>query len=97
MGRAKVGWPGDYWLVRTGPEERRGIDGALKRREEAFGNVVNTVAVESLDAVVDRVAVAGGNVLLGKAMVPGVGALAYCQDTEGNVFCVLEPDPSMNG
>jgi predicted enzyme related to lactoylglutathione lyase len=26
--------------------------------------------------------------------IPGVGYLAYCQDTEGNTFGIMQADPS---
>jgi predicted enzyme related to lactoylglutathione lyase len=37
---------------------------------------------------------AGGNVMVPKMSVAGQGYLAYCTDTEGNVFGVMEMDPS---
>ena len=30
-----------------------------------------------------------------KLPVPGVGWLAYCKDTEGNTFCIMEEDASV--
>ena len=35
---------------------------------------------------------AGGTVLMEKTAVPGVGYFAYCKDTEGNVFGIIEGD-----
>lgn len=29
-----------------------------------------------------------------KTAIPGIGYHAYCQDTEGNVFGIMEEDPS---
>jgi hypothetical protein len=29
-----------------------------------------------------------------KTTIPGVGYHAYCQDTEGNVFGIMQDDPS---
>jgi predicted enzyme related to lactoylglutathione lyase len=34
-----------------------------------------------------------GQIVQPKAEIPGVGWLAYCKDTEGNIFGVLEPTP----
>jgi len=34
----------------------------------------------------------GGKVAVAKMPIPGVGYLAYCTDTEGNVFGVMQPD-----
>jgi predicted enzyme related to lactoylglutathione lyase len=41
-----------------------------------------------------KVTAAGGKVLGPKTTIPGVGYHAYCQDTEGNVFGILQTDMS---
>jgi hypothetical protein len=88
-------WPGpqDYWLITTG-KGQPGIDGGMLRRPHPGAGTVNTVDVTSVDETVAQVQAAGGNVVLPKMAVPGVGYLAYCQDTEGNTFGAMQPDPS---
>ena len=86
--------PEDYWLITTGTQDEPGIDGALTRRSELAASTVNTVDVSSVDESVDRVLAAGGTVIAPKMAVPGVGYMAYCQDTEGNVFGMMQSDPS---
>jgi predicted enzyme related to lactoylglutathione lyase len=53
---------------------------------------VNTVDVPSCDEAVGRVEGAGGKVAVPKMAIPGVGWLAYCTDTEGNTFGVMQAD-----
>ena len=53
---------------------------------------VCTMDVPSVDDYVDRVVGAGGIVALPKMAVPGVGWLAYCKDTEGNIFGFMQSD-----
>ena len=36
----------------------------------------------------------GGTIALPKMPIPGVGWLAYLKDTEGNIFGMMQPDPS---
>jgi uncharacterized protein len=91
----------EYWLIKTGPAEERGIDGGLlKRRGERpqVGQAVNayvcTVIVESLDEVIVAVDAQGGHVALAKIPVPTVGWLAYFTDPEGNIFGVMQNDAS---
>ena len=36
----------------------------------------------------------GGVLLEGPMPIPGVGYLAYCRDTEGNVFGLMQDDPN---
>ncbi len=82
--------PEDYWMLATG--EGPGIDGAIMRRNEHLPNIVNTVDVTSLDAALEKVEGAGGKVVMPKMAVPGIGWLAYCQDTEGNTFGMMQSD-----
>ena len=35
----------------------------------------------------------GGSVAVPKMPIPGVGWLAYCKDTEGNIFGLMQADP----
>ncbi len=79
-----------YWLVSTG--EGAGIDGALMPRGGQRQPVIDTVEVESWDRAADAVRGAGGKVLHDKRSIPGVGTFAYCEDTEGNVFGIMEPE-----
>lgn len=85
--------PEDYWLITTGEKDEPGIDGALMRRSPG-ATTVNTVAVPSVDEFAQKVVASGGKVVMPKDTVPGVGYLVYCADTEGNVFGMIQNDPS---
>lgn len=98
--RKAFGWeiikwesPIEYWLVTTGEDEEPGINGAIARRR---GNEAtwNTIGVPSVDEFADKVVEAGGKMVTEKMAVPGVGYHAYCADTEGNVFGIMQDDPS---
>ena len=88
-------WAGpiEYWLVTTGSKDTPGIDGAIMPRGED-GCVINTVDVPSLDEFVRKIRAGGGKIVQPKTAIPGVGYLAYCQDTEGNKFGIMQPDMS---
>ena len=43
-----------------------------------------------MKAVVD----AGGKLVMAKTPIPTIGYFAYLQDTEGNLFGVMQADPS---
>ena len=90
-------WAGpiDYWMVETGTEGG-GIDGGLSGRNPGFPTnaPVNVIGVESTDATVAAIVAAGGAVMAPKMAVPGIGWLAYCTDTEGVLFGVMQSDPS---
>lgn len=85
--------PVEYWLITTGEESQPGINGGLMRRENSE-TTINTVEVSSVDEFVEKIVKAGGKVVRPKSAVPGVGYMAYCQDSEGNRFGLMQPDPS---
>ena len=100
--KSVLGWttekwngPEDYWMVTTGSESEPGINGGIMRAPgPANGGVVNTVGVENLDDCVRKVLANGGQVVAPRMSVPGMGYMAYCKDTEGNTFGLMQPDPS---
>jgi predicted enzyme related to lactoylglutathione lyase len=85
--------PMEYWLITTGPVDEPGIDGGLAPRMGDTSGYENTIGVDSVDDYVAKVVASGGKVIRPKMAVPGVGWLAYCQDTEGNGFGLMEDDP----
>jgi len=84
--------PMDYRLATTGKPPEPGIDGAILPRQAPGAPVVNTVSVKSVDESVKTIEKAGGKIILPRMAIPGIGWLAYANDTEGNPFGVLEPD-----
>ena len=86
--------PQEYWLVSTGKKEEPGIDGALTLRENTTPPVVNTIDVKNLDEALKKVVNSGGTISVDKMSVPGIGFLAYCLDTEGNLFGMMESNMS---
>jgi hypothetical protein len=48
--------------------------------------------VESVDAAIKTATGAGGKLVMPKTPIPGVGYFAYCEDTEGNLFGVMQSD-----
>jgi len=86
--------PMDYWLIMTGEESEPGIGGGLGFEEEGFPKVVNTIAVDNVDEVVKKIEKNSGKILRTKHAVPGVGWLAYFEDTEGIVTGIMQDDPN---
>lgn len=91
--------PMDYWLITTGPDDQRGINGGLvQRRGEIDGQAVIayvcTVDVADVDASTQTALSNGAQIAVPKMPIPGVGWLVYCKDTEGNIFGMLQGDPN---
>jgi hypothetical protein len=86
--------PMEYWIISTGQSPEPGIDGGLMLRRDPNQPCANTVGVENLDEAIDSVLANGGSIALPKMPVPEVGWLAYCKDTEGHIFGIMQNDPS---
>jgi len=85
--------PVEYWLVKTGPQDEPGIDGGISRRQGEAG-CVNTIQVPDLDAYAEKIRGWGGEIVVPRTTIPGVGYQIYCKDTEGSLFGVHQQDPS---
>lgn len=103
LGWEVLTWDGpvDYRLVSTGSRELPGIDGGITARRGAApaeGQPVNafvcTIEVESLDTTMARVGPLGGSLVVPKMPVPGIGWLAYAKDPDGNLFGLMQTDPT---
>lgn len=84
----------DYWLVNTGADGQPGINGGMMPKQGPVTGTTNTIGVESVDDSVKAVQDAGGKLIMGKTPIPTVGYFAYLQDTEGNIFGVMQADPN---
>ena len=91
--------PMPYWLITTGPQDQPGINGGLvQRRGEIDGEAVIafvcTIDVADVDASATTATANGGQIVVPKVAIPGVGFLVYCKDTEGNIFGMMQSDPN---
>jgi predicted enzyme related to lactoylglutathione lyase len=89
--------PMEYWMVITGPDGQPGINGGLMRRQgeidgQAVIAYVCTVDVADVEASTTTAVANGGQVVVPKMPIPGVGWLVYCKDTEGNIFGMMQAD-----
>ena len=81
----------DYWMATTGTEEL-GINGGLSKRMPGQMGMTNTINVPSVDEFSKKVAEKGGELVIPKMAIPGIGWFAQCTDTEGNAFGIIEMD-----
>ena len=79
-------------MIKTG-EGGPGIDGGMLRREGHNESIVNFVLeVDDIDKYSAKVQAAGGEQVVPKMAIPGVGWVAYFKDTERNIFGVHQHD-----
>ena len=88
-------WDGpiDYWLVTNGDETTPGINGGLMPADGDFHGTINTIGVEDIDAAIEKVLAHGGEIVLPKDVIPGVGYQAYFKDTSGIIVGLHQGDP----
>jgi uncharacterized protein len=84
--------PMEYWVIATGANDVPGINGGLMPRRDPAQPCVNTMDVANLDEALTLVTSKGGQTVVPKMAVQGVGWLAYCKDTEGHIFGMMQPD-----
>lgn len=84
--------PMEYWLVSTGDAAVPGINGGILPNGNNVKSTTNTIQVDSVDDAAAAVTNAGGKQLLPKSAIPGIGYFAYCEDTEGNMFGMMQRD-----
>lgn len=85
--------PMDYWLITTGAPGTLGIDGALGGAANEMKGTVNTVEVLDLDEAIKKTEENGGQVIMPKAEIPGVGWLVYVREPGGAVLGMIQNLP----
>ena len=96
----KWGGPMEYSMINTagtGDPNCPGINGGMLKRQSPIDGCaviayVCTIDVPSVDEFVARALNQGATIAVPKMPIPGVGWLAYCKDTEGNVFGMMQAD-----
>ena len=87
--------PPDFLQVSTSSKDGDELIGALQSRHysplnEDIRGMECTIRVPDIDVVLQRIPNLGGKILMPKTLIPQVGWIAKCLDTEGNLICVME-------
>ena len=92
----------DYRMVQTtdtaagGQPTSAGINGGIAKRPAGYhmNGSANYVAVESIEATVEKAKKLGARITKEKMAVPGMGWFAMFIDPQGNHFAVWKHDPN---
>jgi predicted enzyme related to lactoylglutathione lyase len=76
--------------------EGTGIEAAITKRTPIVANPVPTIEVDSIDDVLARISVLGGQQAAVND-IPGIGRFAYAKDSEGNTIALLQRKPTPDG
>ena len=91
--------PGDFLQIKADKSENGEPIGALQSRKyspipDRVIGLECTVGVENIDEIIEKVKNSGGQVVMPKTTIPYVGYVAKFLDTEGNLICGMQYDPS---
>jgi len=90
----------EYWGIQTVPVDdkgmamRPGVNGGMMKRQMPEQKPVNYISVESVDEYSKKVVKLGGQIVVPKMEIPGMGWWALALDPEGNqigLFEILQP------
>ncbi|MEM2139935.1 MAG: VOC family protein [Nitrososphaera sp.] len=84
--------PMEYYMATTGSDKEPGINGGISKKGESGMPNMNTIGVPDVEQFSKKVQSNGGKILQPKTPIPGVGWFATCQDTEGNIFGIIQDD-----
>ena len=89
----KLEGPIEYWHIMTGEQAQLGMDGGLIKRqgrepeeETIINGYVCIIDVTEMDEYLKQIQKHGGRMAIEKRFIPKIGWLAYCFDTEKNLF-----------
>lgn len=91
--------PPDFLQIKADPTTEGELIGALQSRNyspvsERVIGVECTIGVADVDDIIRRVQTVGGQILMPKTAIPYVGWVTKFLDTEGNLLCAMQADPS---
>jgi predicted enzyme related to lactoylglutathione lyase len=82
----------DYWFAVTGDAKQHGINGAVMKKRDPRQPIVNSIQVDDLDAMTQKVEAAGGQVVVPKQAVPAMGWLCFFKDPDGHIHGMWQHD-----
>lgn len=85
-------WGADDYLVATHGDEP-GIDAGITTAEDGQPVSVAVITVDDLEGSMAKVIVAGGEIVVPKFTIPGVGHACYFTDPTGLIVGLHQADP----
>jgi predicted enzyme related to lactoylglutathione lyase len=82
----------EYWFVKTGEDNRSGINGAVSKRRNPQQPITNSINVEDIDKTVGEIKEHGGTVVVEKTAIPQTGWMAFFKDPDENIHGLWQDD-----
>lgn len=85
-----------YWFINTGDTSEEGINGGLIQKRDPNQPLTNSIHTENIDETLLKISASGGEVVVPKFAIPGMGWAAYFKDPDGNIFGLHQADNNAN-
>ena len=88
------------WMAQTVPTDekgtpiRPGVNGMLIKKQHPQQPFANYISVEDVNEYGSKAEALGGQIIMPKTPVPGMGWFLYFKDTEGNILGLWQLDPT---
>jgi predicted enzyme related to lactoylglutathione lyase len=88
----------DYRTIKAVPVDENfmttapGINGGMMKRSNSDMSIINYIDVEDIDQYLAKLEELGGQILMPKMPIKGIGYNAVVKDTEGNTFGMIQMD-----
>jgi len=91
--------PSDFLQIKADKSKDGELIGALQSRkysplDKKVIGLECTISVEDIDEIIERVKENEGEILIPKTAIPTVGWITKFLDTEGNLICAMQSDPT---
>lgn len=87
--------PGEYWMVEAGPESEPGINGGVMKRRDPMQPIGSYLNVTNIDEIIAKIEEKGGQNVVPKSPIPGMGWFAFFKDPDGNIVGIWQSDESV--
>ena len=87
--------PGYYYVETANALGEKCISGGIAKRVKPKYKITNYLEVDSIDDTLIQLKRLGGKILESKIEIPDVGHVVRCEDTEGNIFGLLEVEENV--
>jgi uncharacterized protein len=77
-------------ITTTDDKGNEALRGGMIKRQNPQQGLINFIVVDSIDDYSSKVQQLGGNIVVPKTPVSGMGFFAVCLDTENNSFAIWE-------
>ena len=80
----------EYYLSDSGPAHEPGIEGAVMQWNSPDQPIVNTIQVDDLDDTIRKIKENGGQIVVPKQTIPGIGTHCYFRDPSGFIHGAMQ-------